>query len=755
VLLSIALVHTAFDEALILSQVIIRPLLRQFKLRHKSRHGLALLLSLLFAFALGSQELKHRSDTVLPSVDPSVGKPLALPVDVISSNRLNPPLRAESRLRFSPDGSYLLVQDQAGIFVLSHKPLQILLYADIGRSYPAAFSADSQEVSILGRNLVLTTWKMTEPTKPRRRELPFARGCLEAQLSPDAAWIFCFTPEFVLDLYRTSDLQRVYSQRITPAFSPYALAPNARERQSAFSSPFGFMVADFSSLADRGTFRSAISFAPSSNFLLVNEETSSFRLELPSLRKANVPGSVHKAGRGILCFPSDDRVLISETNKDSAFRVLSLLSGETLASPKFTADRALVASDFRYLLLMTFETPGVTLFDLVKNNSLATPRNLGADVFGQEVAVLTPEGELALYPLADDRPVVAGRLPLGPFPSFRSISVDPSLSNAAISLVGGAAAFDLATGKRLAELKSFHSAASFTSAFAFLANAPRGKAFPAVSRCTWSQPPLTSPVWTADNVMDLVSSRDTFIAYSFYHETGMSFPLGFRGQMPFELRGMDPATGRELWHHPYRATPPVPFSDPQGGRIVLGWDASSAAAQSVAKRFPAVRETFRKQKIKSQDSFFEVLDASSGASLGGVLVPFGSGPISFDSAFSVGDFLFLTKDEYRLTIFRLHNGTILGRFRGRYPAVSEAGKLFAVDDGAGKLTFYSLETAAKLAERRFPDYIGYLRFSETGDRLLVLTAHQMVDILDVKKTIEAFPPLADEPSVSEPAPENP
>ena len=33
----------------------------------------------------------------------------------------------------------------------------------------------------------------------------------------------------------------------------------------------------------------------------------------------------------------------------------------------------------------------------------------------------------------------------------------------------------------------------------------------------------------------------------------------------------------------------------------------------------------------------------------------------------------------------------------------------------------------------------YLRFSEKGDRLLVVSAHQEVFILDVKKTIEEFP----------------
>ena len=120
----------------------------------------------------------------------------------------------------------------------------------------------------------------------------------------------------------------------------------------------------------------------------------------------------------------------------------------------------------------------------------------------------------------------------------------------------------------------------------------------------------------------------------------------------------------------------------------------------------------------------------------------------------MGNFLILSKDASRVTVFRLNEGTLVGRFRGDNPTVSDAAKILALDDGSGKLSVHSLETGAKLAERRMPDYINYLRFSEKGDRLLVLTAHQFAYILDVKKTIESFPPAVREP-VSEPAPENP
>jgi hypothetical protein len=714
-------------------------------------------LFLLAVLVASAQELKHRSAAAGPSTDLSAEKPADKSPDVVSDHLLNPPLRADSRIRFSPDGSLLLIQDQAGIFVLSHKPLRILLYADIGKAYPAAFSADSQEVSILNRNLVLTTWRLSESTKPQQRELPIANGCLDAQLSPDAVWIFCFTPEFVLDLYRTSDLQRVYSQRLGPGALGHAFVPMARIPDSPFSIPFGFMTASFSALADRGTFRSAIYFAPDARFLLVNEEVASFRLELPSLQKSNVPGGVRKFSRGILGFPSGGRVLVSDPKKDPARQILSLSSGETVGTVSFTADNAFLASNPRFALLVNFCSAGVTAaFDLEKNSSVNIAPNLGGDIFGDEVALLNSEGQLSLYQLGADRPSASGRLPLGPLPALHSALADPSLSTLLLSLQGSGAGYDLATGKRLAPFKSVRGVLFGALDSAFLIAPSPKKYFPSVLHWTKGESPISDiPLWLADKVVDLVSSQTAFVSYSFYDGSGSNVPVvGRGGEVFFRLRGLDPSTGRELWHHPFERDAPVPFSDPQGDRIVLGWKAQTGSAESAARRFPAAREAFKKHKLKDQDSFFEVLDAASGTSLGGVLVQFGGGPISFDSAFSVGNFLILSKDVSRVTVFRLNEGTLVGRFRGGNPTISEAAKLLALHDGSGRLNLYSLETGARIAERRMPDYINYLRFSEKGDRLLVLTAHQFAYVLDVKKTIESFPPVANEP-VSEPAPEKP
>jgi hypothetical protein len=115
-----------------------------------------LLLSLLGGVAvpcLAPQELKHRTTGPLASVQ----APAAL--DVVSHQKLAPPLLGNAFLRFSPDGSRLLLQNGNGLFVLSRSPLQILMYADIGEAYQAKFSGDSGSLSVLGRGLLLTTWQ--------------------------------------------------------------------------------------------------------------------------------------------------------------------------------------------------------------------------------------------------------------------------------------------------------------------------------------------------------------------------------------------------------------------------------------------------------------------------------------------------------------------------------------------------------------------------------------------------------------------
>jgi hypothetical protein len=194
---------------------------------------------------------------------------------------------------------------------------------------------------------------------------------------------------------------------------------------------------------------------------------------------------------------------------------------------------------------------------------------------------------------------------------------------------------------------------------------------------------------------------------------------------------LDWATGKELWKREFFENGPIPFADPQGDRLVLGWYAEALHAQAAAKRIPSVWEVFKRAKISKLDSYFEIVDALSGNSLGGVLVQVGSGPMSYDAAFSAGDALFLIKDGKRVSVYSLQDGSLKTRLVGGTPAASSRANLFAMEQGPGHLSIFDLATGAKLDEEIFSEPIAYTHFSADGNRLLVLTRYQVAYVLDV------------------------
>ena len=89
-------------------------------------------------------------------------------------------------------------------------------------------------------------------------------------------------------------------------------------------------------------------------------------------------------------------------------------------------------------------------------------------------------------------------------------------------------------------------------------------------------------------------------------------------EFPFEIHALDSTTGKLLWLRafggdPYRLNAhkntPVPFTDPQGDRVVLGWPAKTAAGEDAANRDPTTKRLIKQTKLSEYDSLFEVLDA--------------------------------------------------------------------------------------------------------------------------------------------------
>ncbi len=661
---------------------------------------------------------------------------------VISHQLLNPPLRGSATIRFSPDGRFLLLQDDAGLFILTREPLGVLRYIDAPDAYPARFSNDSETVSLLSNEFVLATWRLPDGKNIARRELRPPYGCLNAELAPGAQWIACLSPAMILDFYKSADLSLAFSQHVGILPNSGSPVPVRLNFQSAFSEPFGFTLSDsLNRLANRKVFRFPAVFSPDGSFVLLRTEQAPIRLSLPGFQKSNLPDLLHKQASGILSVFSADRVLLADKKPSSPLSLVSLTTGESIAAlpPSLTSQG--ISSNPRYALVSKYDAVSTALFDLQEYKLLDLPPNLDVDIFADTLALFTSDGVLQFYHLGESQPFLRKRLPLNDLPRLRSALVDPSLSTLAVSHKDAGAIFDLTTGNRLASLPKFDGASFASPSSAFLIDSRDGSEPHSVSSWTTAKTADAAAFlrqWTSTSGSRLFPGSASFLEYSFLDaHPNRRFNIGVN----LKLRGLDPSSGRELWKHSYGMDAPVPFDDPQGDRLVIGWPANSGSAYGIAKHFPSAKKAYKTQKAQDVDSFFEILDAAKGTTIGGVLVRFGSGPANFDSAFSCGNALFVTKDLYRVALFDLQTGLLVTRVRGQHPAASAEAKVFVVDE-AGKLTFFDLASGAKLGDFKFPDNIAYTHFSEHGDRLLVLTSHQESYILDVKKTLLSFSPPA-------------
>ncbi len=214
---------------------------------------------------------------------------------------------------------------------------------------------------------------------------------------------------------------------------------------------------------------------------------------------------------------------------------------------------------------------------------------------------------------------------------------------------------------------------------------------------------------------------------SFYvsPQGGIQYPGHKRSS---ELRALDLKTGRKLWSRQWEGDPPVPYADPQGDRVALGWRPTMSGGQALMKRYPSLKRQVDAAKPTINDVVFEVLEAFSGKAVGTALVRVGWGPESFDSVFSVGDFLICVRDGARITVYSLSTSEIRARVFGQYASAS-ALRLAAAD--GNHLRVYDLKTGTKTNEYLFSEAPVYTHFSADGRRLLVLTAEHSIFVMDV------------------------
>ncbi len=690
------------------------------------------------------------SARLLPQIAPQSTVHRQVVHSVVSHSILTPALRSpEVWLRFSRDGSYLLLQEPTGVAVLQESPLRILIHIAGDNLYSAEFSTDSQNLILVSRRLAYAKWKLPQGEKIASGDLPSQVECADGRLSPGGEFFACLKPNFHFVLFDISTGKSFFEDSVAPAlprdsrglrslYPSNVLYFSSLDLDSAFPGPFGIIHTSEPQLGpNHALYPSSIHFSPDGKMLVARLPKGAFAVDIASRKRFEPPEAVQKAIHTAAELATTDHLIAAENEKGSqggsTASVFSLRSGDVLAKMALTAQRLQIASNPRFLLWHNLSADGVSAgaFDLEQNRSLETPPAVALDVQTDQLAVYTQNGAIALYRVGGRNLTANLQLPLAMLPLLRSASVTPSLDKLAFSVDGAGAVFDLPAGQRIAALSRF-------SAVNFLDQREASMLFPRfhedaarVSRVDLSKGEV-SPSWEVGKEEQLRSGGPILIHYSLLKGI---MNLGDIPQVgvepPYALRALDPGTGKELWKREFTKDPPTPFANPQGERLVLGWKAKSSEAKSVASRNPALREILKNSKFTDHDSYFEAVDARSGKSIGGVFVTAGSGASTFDAASSAGDSIILQKDGVRVSLYSLSDGQLKARLVGVRPNASAESNLLSLDMGEGRLGIFDLNTGVKLDEQLFPEALAYTHFSGDGKRLFVLTEHQTALILDV------------------------
>jgi WD40 repeat protein len=666
---------------------------------------------------------------------PDAARLTAQPRGVLSRQPLLPPIRGhKSRLEFSPDGKYLLVQSESGVFLFSTQPLRPVLHIDADYLYPVRFSRDSQTLSGVSFPLRTVRWRVPNGEVISKGELQVPGGCLAGGIAPGGDVFVCHRVDLSMHVYDLNSRAELFGEESRFHFPQSVTVPVALPTNNVHGSALGLAsVRSFQVFANEGLFPDSLAFAPDGAQFILAAPNEISLWNLSSRHRSNLPGALSKFAAAELCFLDSDRVLIAGVPGHT--EIVSLASGKVVGSLNFEASAARLATNSRYLIFAAASARSLRLYDLKEDRPMDVPDNIALDARENVLAVCTAAGRLQLFHLGQESAFESTMVPPEGSPARFSAAASPKLDLLAFGFAQESALYRVATGQPILAVGYSSQISIPNSTFAYFVNTTDDRKPLDVVQANVANASFASP-WKSETPF-IRGTPSVFLEYELQGPKQNVPEVLPDGRIPFQLTAREPESGDVLWQKSFVSSHPVPFIDSQGKNLVLAWEAWTEAARSAAKRCPQAWPLFQKVKPARNDTFFEVLDSASGQTVGGVLVRTGWGPLGFDSVAAVASTLIVARREGRVALYSLENGEIKAHLSGSLPSASARSQLLALAENDTHLGIYDLRNGRKLEAQNFGQPITYTHFSEDGQRLLVLTRQQIVYVLDVSDAAES------------------
>ena len=659
--------------------------------------------------------LSWQSDVIAYS---GLGRKDVLP-GLLDKKALDPALRNDiTNIRFSPDGKFVLAQDDSSVFVLSRDPLRLLFRVDADGAHAAQFTPDSQSVVFDTPGLRVEEWSVADQERTGVHELAIAGGCVQSKLSPDGKTLVCIDPEFDFSLYHVSQGTQLFTKK--SYFKPDMYDLWTFEWQLILSRELGI---DFEWVH--------LGFSPDGQFLLAANPESTIAVNTSTHEQVSLHGSLPEMVRGGFAFTAPDEVAAIDRSEIKNSAILKFPSGQVVKRLPLGGDRMSPAAHGSYLIVGPLKDYVTGVLDLSTNKfAFGTKDNFAVDAYDRTLAVQARNGEIALYNLDKQSVESHTSISLSPLGHLRATAVSTDLKWLALSGNTRGAVWDVSTAKRLYYTRSFHGA-YFDGDTALFADYPKlDPQARSIARLDLASGRNPEPGPALDD-------RSTARQFGQYLVSRKPAAKGGGYARNVTIEVSDVRGGGTLWSRTFSKEAPEMTWYPAFGTLLIGWQVDLDAAKDELKSRPALQARLAAIRDRKTAWLLEVLNTQTGRETGALIVDTGKGSFRIENGYAAGDWVVIVDNEGRTLIYSVASGEQKGAVFGTRSELSPAGDILTVESQPGQLDLYDLPSMQKRGQLVFSSPISIWQFSNDGKRMLVLTKGQTAYTFDASRIISA------------------
>jgi WD40 repeat protein len=311
------------------------------------------------------------------------------------------------QLQFSPDGRYVLAQDDSEITVLSVEPFAMLFripaqYATDAKFTPDAGSVvfassttrvDSRKIALAKSAAQVEQWSIADRTRVRSTKLP-ALVCGTQKLSPDGGVLACLDLNGTLHFFDVASGQTMFEKK-------------------HFAAPFEI----YGRLTPIDSESASLEFSPDGHFIIVRSDDPDGPDFAWSVREKNMvklsgPLKAIKSHGAVFIAP--DRVFLSGGENplkpgEANCKVLAFPSGQLLSESKVPFGTYARATDPGFVIVRHFgsslpgrSSPNRSAVVELSTGQVSISETSALDAFGRLYVAERGKGEVGLYEFGKD-----------------------------------------------------------------------------------------------------------------------------------------------------------------------------------------------------------------------------------------------------------------------------------------------------------------------------------------------------------------